>query len=248
MKNSGVYIVKNIITGDFYIGSSVNLSRRLNDHRNKLSKNKHHNILLQRSYNKYGVHSFSFSIVCHCDINLILYLEQQYILSMKPTYNIAESTSAPMLGKRHSEESRNKMELRQVFRGKDHPCYGVKWSEEYKQKWIKSRIGIKRSESFKRKISEANIRNNSGKYFQKYHEEHRKSVIDNEGNKFPSLYTCAKFHGVKISTVCDVLKGRSKSLKKKYKLWYYSDYLQLINDNELPKITIIEHELIPYDE
>lgn len=247
-KNSGVYKIKNIITGDFYIGSSARLNKRLRDHKNKLSKNKHHNIILQRAYNKYGENNFIFEIICHCDESLNLYLEQQYIDSTSPYYNIAKSSSAPMIGRSHSQTSKDRMKLRKVRRGKDHPSYGTKWTEEYRQNWIKIRTGEKRSEAFKQKVTQNNLKNNSGKYFKEYHEKNRKIIIDSEGNKFPSLYSCARFHNVKSSTVCDVLKGRSKTLKRKYKVWYFDEYEALVRSGQLEELPIIYQKLIPYDE
>ena len=45
--NSGVYKIVNIQNGDFYIGSSINLSLREKNHFNKLKHGKHVNTYLQ---------------------------------------------------------------------------------------------------------------------------------------------------------------------------------------------------------
>jgi group I intron endonuclease len=54
---SGIYKIVNIINGDIYVGSSVNLEKRKREHFTSLTKNKNHPKLLQRAYNKYGKES-----------------------------------------------------------------------------------------------------------------------------------------------------------------------------------------------
>ena len=51
---SGIYRIKNIINNNCYYGSSKDINKRWNKHKNELNKDKHGNILLQRSWNKYG--------------------------------------------------------------------------------------------------------------------------------------------------------------------------------------------------
>lgn len=62
-KISGVYLIKNILTGKVYVGSSSNMQVRFNTHRYRLRSNKHHSHHLQSSYNKYGEGAFSFEIL-----------------------------------------------------------------------------------------------------------------------------------------------------------------------------------------
>ncbi len=57
----GVYIIKNSKNDKCYIGSSLNVRKRLNDHKTLLMRNKHHSYKLQGSYNKHGVSSFEFN-------------------------------------------------------------------------------------------------------------------------------------------------------------------------------------------
>lgn len=53
MKNI-VYRIVSSSTGKYYIGSSVNLKKRIAGHFRSLRKGEHHNINLQKVYNKYG--------------------------------------------------------------------------------------------------------------------------------------------------------------------------------------------------
>lgn len=59
----GVYKITCHITGQIYFGSSLDVFRRLTDHKLKLKTNKHHNQGLQQLYNQYGVEFFSFDLV-----------------------------------------------------------------------------------------------------------------------------------------------------------------------------------------
>lgn len=84
----GIYKIQNIITGDIYIGSSKNVRNRLKEHFNNLKNNKHVNRIIQNSFNKYGENNFSFELICKCDKSLQYILEQMYLDSMQPYFNI----------------------------------------------------------------------------------------------------------------------------------------------------------------
>jgi len=50
-KISGIYKIINKIDGKYYVGSSQDINKRWNSHLNKLNKNNHINIHLQRKSN-----------------------------------------------------------------------------------------------------------------------------------------------------------------------------------------------------
>ena len=56
----GIYFIYNIISNKYYIGSSLNVHKRILNHKNLLLRNKHHSYKLQASYNKYGKDVFIF--------------------------------------------------------------------------------------------------------------------------------------------------------------------------------------------
>ena len=62
-KQPGIYKITNLTNNKCYIGSSFNLFNRLHNHKTNLRKNRHHNVYLQRAYNKYGEENFKFEIV-----------------------------------------------------------------------------------------------------------------------------------------------------------------------------------------
>lgn len=88
----GIYRIRNIIDDMCYYGSSINIHKRWNRHKNELNKNKHTNIFLQRSWNKYGQDNFIFEIIEECKEKDLLIIEQLY-LNKKPNYNIGLKSS-----------------------------------------------------------------------------------------------------------------------------------------------------------
>lgn len=81
--NIGIYMIKNLFNNKVYIGQSTNIDRRWNDHKNKLNNNKHENLHLQESYNKYGEDNFSFEIICKCGKDELNDKEVYYINKFK---------------------------------------------------------------------------------------------------------------------------------------------------------------------
>lgn len=88
----GIYRIKNLKNEKCYYGSSKNIEKRWGTHKNHLNGGKHHNILLQRSWDKYSEESFIFEVVEECDEKILLEREQYY-LDSKPEYNIGVKSS-----------------------------------------------------------------------------------------------------------------------------------------------------------
>lgn len=85
----GIYSIKNLINNKIYIGSSINITKRINQHFNNLKNNKHNNKHLQFSYNKYGIKNFSYEILeifDNIDRNELFKIEADYL----EKYNIEE--------------------------------------------------------------------------------------------------------------------------------------------------------------
>ena len=79
-RKSGIY--KLSIENHIYVGSSINLYKRLNVHINELLKNKHDNAHLQRCVNKYGFDKLSYevlAIVPKATKNKLLALEKFFV-------------------------------------------------------------------------------------------------------------------------------------------------------------------------
>ena len=85
MKISGVYKVTNIVTGDFYIGSSQDIKQRWARHKSPSAWRYHPGVKLYQAYAKYGLNNFTFEIIEETD-NL-KEREQYWIEQLKPSYN-----------------------------------------------------------------------------------------------------------------------------------------------------------------
>lgn len=122
--NCGIYSIENKINGKTYIGSSVNLKRRLACHLVLLSTNRHPNQKLQRSWDKHGSENFKIEILeyLHPTKEILLAREQYWIdlLNVVATgYNISP-TAGSSLGTKFTEETRAKMRAAAV--GKIRPA------------------------------------------------------------------------------------------------------------------------------
>lgn len=75
----GIYCIRNKINNNKYIGQSVNIEKRFESHKYFLNKSSHHNRHLQRAWDKYGEHSFEFSILRRCKHQYLDRFEKLYI-------------------------------------------------------------------------------------------------------------------------------------------------------------------------
>lgn len=112
MSSSGIYRIRNSVTGDQYVGSSSEIEFRFGRHRYDLERNQHINPKLQNAWNKYGAENFVFEVIELCDRSSLLVCEQTY-LDDRPTYNIAVHADRPpsRLGirRQHSDETKQKI-------------------------------------------------------------------------------------------------------------------------------------------
>ena len=85
--NSAVYKITNTITGDFYIGSSKNIKQRWVNHKKPSTWKRFPNNPMYIDMQKYGVDKFEFQILEEVEIEKLKETEQQFIETLKPTYN-----------------------------------------------------------------------------------------------------------------------------------------------------------------
>src|SRR5262249_41507164 len=91
---SGVYTIVNAVTGDAYIGSSVDIPTRMSRHRALLATGRHYNSRLQAAWNAFGEDAFLFDVLEAVEEHALLVLvEQRYIDERKPAYNLARIAS-----------------------------------------------------------------------------------------------------------------------------------------------------------
>ena len=111
-----IYKIISKQTCNFYIGSSKTIDSRWRWHRNKLRNNKHHNIHLQRIYNKYGEEDLSYHVLEMCLVENMLQLEQSYIDRFKANslfLNVAQNAGGGDTISKHPDRKKiiNKISL-----------------------------------------------------------------------------------------------------------------------------------------
>ena len=133
----------NKITGDIYIGQSVDLAERLKRYYypNYLEKNK--SLLISRALMKYGHASFSTTILEYCEKSELNEREQYYLDNLEPDYNILK-TAGSFLGYTFTDEDKVK-----ISKG----LKGIKRSEDTKELMRQKALGRKPSEDVLLKIS-----------------------------------------------------------------------------------------------
>ncbi len=137
-------------SGHRYIGSSIAIELRFRQHKNKLISGKHHNICLQRLFNKVGLQGMEFRIVEVCDSIFVRAREQFWLWNRPGEYNISKaaegcaghkctpeqienrrkSGAMAFLGRRHSEVSKWKMIVAQLKR-----FNGASWEARFVLKY-----------------------------------------------------------------------------------------------------------------
>ena len=84
---SAVYKIINTITNDFYIGSSKNVKRRWLEHKRPYIWKKNPNNPMYLDMKRYGIDKFDFQILAEVEPKSLKEAEQQFIETLKPTYN-----------------------------------------------------------------------------------------------------------------------------------------------------------------
>lgn len=132
--NNCIYKISSYCNGKIYIGSAINPVKRKSFHFKTLERGTHHNIKLQRHYNKYGKSDLSFEIIEN-DIlkERLIEREQYYIDKLNPSFNICKIAGSA-IGRKCSESSNNKRRLK---------LKGLKYSAERCMNMSKARKGVK---------------------------------------------------------------------------------------------------------
>ena len=136
--NSGIYYITNP-KGKLYIGSTKNFERRKSEYaRAKCKEQKK----VYNSIMKYGWEKHEFCEFIYCSEDVLLEREQAMLDFFKPELNINPIAAKPP-----------------TMKGKDHPFYGKKRSEQTKKKLseaLKGRpLSRPRTKEHQRKIGEA---------------------------------------------------------------------------------------------
>lgn len=134
----GIYKIENARNKKTYIGSSVDIRKRIIDHARSLDYGAHHSITLQRAYDQENL-SFYAEVLETCDKDSLLDREQYYIdnyqsYDNKKGYNIARFAGSPTRGTKLSEDTKKRMSTAHKERAKD-PLVQMIKSQVMIQRW-----------------------------------------------------------------------------------------------------------------
>lgn len=128
---SGIYIIKNTYDGKVYIGQSVDVKRRIRDHKRLLKFGIHKNTYLQNAFNLYKEH-MDFRIIEMCEIRELDDREQHWIKEFDST-NRAKGYNRESGGSEGQEWCKESKEAR---KGEGNPMFGKHHSSEFVE-WMR---------------------------------------------------------------------------------------------------------------
>lgn len=81
---TGIYLITNKVSGNTYVGQSIDIKRRFIEHRTITAE---HNLSLKRAFIKYGLENFSFEVLEECPAEMLNEREMFFIEKLRPRYN-----------------------------------------------------------------------------------------------------------------------------------------------------------------
>lgn len=129
---SGVYMFINNVTKDRYIGSSINLTKRMTSHFYHANLTVNNKNIINRAMNKYKLESFSLAILEFCEKDPVACTrsEQKWLDIYKPSYNILKIAGSSF-GFTHKISTI--LKLKERFKKENHPKYGSTLSTDTKE-------------------------------------------------------------------------------------------------------------------
>lgn len=217
-------------TNKIYIGQSVDIERRWNNHKSMPISDKGH--LLYNSFLSHGVDSHKFEILERCSKEMlnereIYYIEKyqtfdtehglnltkggdsKVVFSKKTLQKMSEAKKGVrpkhLIGYKHSKETRDILREKSMgnknWLGKNH-------SEETKEKIRQAKLGTKASKETREKLSKAS---KGRKYPPEFGE---RASLDHMGTK-PKRPTSSKFYGVCYLSTRNQWVARTTLLRKR---------------------------------
>ena len=118
MKISAVYKITNTVTGDFYIGSSKDVKKRWIAHKCPSTWKEYPNKQMYLDMRKYGIDKFELQILAEVEESFLKEKEQQFIETLKPTYNNRNANGWDFERRKETHRKSNK-EYFQSEKGKE---------------------------------------------------------------------------------------------------------------------------------
>lgn len=203
----GIYMIKNLITNQLYIGQSVNIERRWGEHCN-LKDMKYSYI--ERAIKKYGVKNFSLEVIEKVNDVSFLNEREQYWIRFYNTYKDKNHYNLTPGG------DFNPMLLPDVV----DKLRGRHLSDETKNKISIAHMGKKLSPEHRKKISEGN----KGKTFSK---ETCNKISQSKKGYHHTDKTKKKISksrtGIKMSHESNLINSKSKNTSGFYRVFKHKD-------------------------
>jgi group I intron endonuclease len=205
---TGIYVITAIDHNKVYIGSAVNIDKRLMDHKSSLIRNKHPNKPLQNFYNKYRGGSLKYNLLYECPKEKLIESEQFFInLYDGMLFNIRKKAESN-LGIKCSDEAKKRMS--EAMSGKRHHYYGKKLGEEHRRKISEALTGKTHSEETREKMSEA-------KTGRAHSEETKRKISEAKSGEKHHFY--GKTHSEETRRkISEARKGKTHSEETKKKI------------------------------
>ena len=151
---SGVYCIINNINGHSYVGSSINISSRMNNYLNKafLKARQNMNMPIIKALLKYDQSNFSLFILEYVEAKYLAIRETYYITCVMPYYNVLKQGYSS-IGYKHTEETKlllselaknrthnevTKGLIARALTGENNPFYNKNHSTESKVRMIEA--------------------------------------------------------------------------------------------------------------
>lgn len=235
----GIYMFTNKLTGDIYVGQSIDLRKRFLNYFNLSYLSRRNELIISRAIIKYGYSNFSVTILEYCDKCGLDVREQHYFDTLNPQYNIQKVAGGSSKGLILSEETKNKISqaLKGVYVGDKAYWYGRSMSAATKEIMSSTRkgelnplYGKSHSEASKELMRQKAAASPAGR---KYSEETKLLMSSKRGNpvniyekctsegfeligSFVSARKAGKFLGISGSTILSYMKSK-KVFKDRYK-------------------------------
>jgi len=196
---AGIYMLTNKLTGDIYVGQSIDLRKRFMKYFNLSYINSRKELIISRALIKHGYSNFSVTILEYCNESDLDLKEQHYFDTLNPQYNIQKIAGGSSKGLILSAETKAKLSkyLKGVYAGDKAYWYGRSMSEETKKLMSLKKIGElnplygkSHSEQSKELIRQKALG-------RKYSEETKLLMSTKSGNPV-NIYEKCSFEGFKL--------------------------------------------------
>lgn len=220
-RKPGVYYFFNNITNDIYVGATLDLKRRYQEHVSKKKRN--YNRLIYSAFKEFGLRNFSFRIIEIVeDVSLLQLKETEWIFILNPKYNVHKK-SGGSTGLKRDEDLRNYIREKSKIQWQKMPeeqrssiiknnltgrKKGYVVTDEQKQRLRELQIGKKWTEAQRIKMSATQkISMKGNKNGNKQISSVKEGIVIKTYN---SAVEASKEFGVYPSSITGALRGRRK--------------------------------------